>query len=148
MPRVPHGKSVPVVSVHSPAVTTLVVAAAIIERGGRLLITRRPQGVHLEGHWEFPGGKCEPAEPLLACLAREIREELAVDVRPGQEVFVTSHTYPDRVVELHFVRCELMGDPAPQLGQEMAWVERSALAALAFPPADALLIERLIRGDV
>ena len=57
--------------------TTLVVAAAIVERDGRYLVTRRQQGVHLAGHWEFPGGKCDPGETLAGCLARELREELA-----------------------------------------------------------------------
>ena len=72
--------------------TTMVVAAAIIERDGRLLITKRQQGVHLEGYWEFPGGKCEEGETLAACVSRELREELAVDVRVGGEVF-TTYTY-------------------------------------------------------
>ena len=57
----------------------IVVAAAVIERDGRFLVTRRQAGVHLEGYWEFPGGKCEPGETLDACLARELREELDVD---------------------------------------------------------------------
>jgi mutator protein MutT len=119
---------------------TVVVAAAVIERDGRFLITRRPRGVHLEGYWEFPGGKCAAGEPLEACLARELREELAVEARIGDELFTTTHRYPDRAVELHFFRCELLGEPAPQLGQAMQWVERADLRTLAFPPADAALI--------
>ena len=87
-----------------------------------LLVTRRQKGVHLEGYWEFPGGKCDAGESLAACLARELREELAVDARVGEEIFTTTHTYPDRRVELHFLRCELHGEPLPQLGQEMRWV--------------------------
>jgi mutator protein MutT len=125
--------------------TTIVVTAAVIDRDGRLLVTRRPPGVHLEGYWEFPGGKCDAGEPLDACLARELREELDVEARVGEEVFTTSHTYPDRRVELHFLRCELDGEPQPQLGQEMRWVRRDELAMLEFPPADAALIERLRR---
>ena len=76
--------------------------AAIIERNGRMLVTRRQQGVHLEGYWEFPGGKCDPGESLTGCLARELREELDVDARVGQEIFTTTHAYEDRHVELHF----------------------------------------------
>jgi 8-oxo-dGTP diphosphatase len=125
-------------------VTTIVVAAAVIERGGELLITRRLQGVHLEGLWEFPGGKCEPSETLEACLVREIREELAVDVLVGDEVFTTTHTYPERRVTLHFLQCELLGTPKPQLGQEMRWVKRNELGELEFPPADAELIQLLM----
>jgi mutator protein MutT len=99
--------------------------------------------VHLEGYWEFPGGKCDAAETLEACLARELREELDVDARIGEEMFTTDHTYPERRVELHFFRCELLGEPRPQLGQEMQWVRREQLHALQFPPADEELIRRL-----
>ena len=126
--------------------TTIVVTAAVIERDGCFLVTRRPQGVHLEGYWEFPGGKCDPGEGLAACLARELREELDAAARIGDEVFTTTHAYPDRRVELHFLRCELAGDVQPQLGQEMRWVRREELAALEFPPADAELIRRLVQS--
>jgi mutator protein MutT len=123
---------------------TIVVAAAVIERDGLYFLTRRQQGVHLEGCWEFPGGKCDEGEPLDACLARELREELDAGVRVGAEVFSVTHTYADRRVELHFFACELLGDPRPQLGQEMRWVSRGELAELEFPEADAELIEMLI----
>ena len=123
--------------------TTIVVTAAVIERDGRLLVTRRQAGVHLEGYWEFPGGKCDGAETLEACLARELREELDVDARIGEEVFTTTHAYPERAVELHFFRCEVTGQPRPLLGQEMRWVRRDELQALEFPPADEELIRRL-----
>jgi len=124
---------------------TVIVAAAIVERDGLFLVTRRQAGVHLEGLWEFPGGKCEPGENHAACLARELREELGVDVRVRDELLVTSHAYADRRVELHFIQCDVVGEPAPQLGQEMRWVKRADLAMLAFPPADAELIEVLMR---
>ena len=128
--------------------TTIVVAAAVIERNGRFLVTRRQPGVHLEGHWEFPGGKCEPGETLSRCVARELGEELSVSVRVGAEVLVTAHDYPDRRVELHFLRCEIEGDPAPQLGQDMCWATPKELAALDFAPADAELIRLLARSEV
>jgi len=127
-------------------VTTIVVTAAVIEAGGRFLVTRRPAGVHLAGHWEFPGGKCEPGEPLSACLARELREELNVEAAIGRELFQTTHEYPDRRIELHFFECVLNGPPVPQMGQEMRWVPRHDLPALEFPPADAELIRRLSDG--
>jgi 8-oxo-dGTP diphosphatase len=129
-------------------VTTIVVAAAIIERDGRFLITKRQQGVHLEGYWEFPGGKCDPGETIAACVRREIREELDVDLHVGNEVFTTSHAYPDRTVELHFVACRLRGDPRPQVGQEMRWAAREDLSRLPFPPADAELIRLLTRRAI
>ena len=123
---------------------TIVVAAAVIEVNGLLLVTRRQPGVHLEGYWEFPGGKCEVGETIAACLAREIREELGAECRIGDELLTTSHAYTGRIVELHFLKCELLGTPAPQIGQEMLWVARRELARLAFPPADAELIELLL----
>jgi 8-oxo-dGTP diphosphatase len=122
---------------------TVVVAAAVIERDDRFLLTRRQRGVHLEGFWEFPGGKCEPGETHATCLVREIREELGVEADVGGEVLATTHAYPDRQVELHFLRCEVGGTPAPQLGQEMRWVAREELASLSFPPADTELIRML-----
>src|SRR4051812_1807340 len=123
----------------------VVVSAAIIERDGLFLVTRRPTGAHLEGYWEFPGGKCEPDETHTSCLEREIREELDVGASVGTEVFSTAHSYGDRVIELHFFGCELCGEPRAALGQEMRWVRREELAVLRFPPADLELIERLLQ---
>ena len=123
--------------------TTIVVTTAVVDRDGRLLVTRRQKGVHLEGYWEFPGGKCDAGESLEVCLARELREELDVEARVGAEIFTTTHTYTDRRVELHFLRCELEGEPQPQLGQELRWVRRDELEMLEFPPADAALIQML-----
>ena len=124
----------------------VVVTAAVIERDGRFLITRRQTGVHLEGLWEFPGGKCDAGEPLAVCLARELLEELNVGARIGAEIFTATHMYPEQSIELHFFSCELLAAPVPQLGQEMRWVPRAELAALEFPPADAELIA-LITGQ-
>jgi 8-oxo-dGTP diphosphatase len=123
----------------------IVVTAAVIERDNRFLVTRRLRGTHLAGYWEFPGGKCNADEPLGACLDREIVEELDTRVRVGQEIHRVAHEYPERIVELHFFRCELLGEPRPVLGQEMRWVAGSELASLEFPPADAELIAMLVR---
>ena len=125
--------------------TATVVAAAVVERDGRFLLTRRQKGTHLEGLWEFPGGKCERGESLGACLARELREELAVDVQVGAELCAVAHDYADRRLELHFFASVISGEPTPQIGQEMRWVERGELSTLDFPPADAELI-RLLAG--
>ena len=125
---------------------TIIVTAAVVEIDGRFLVTRRQKGAHLEGFWEFPGGKCDQDETLKECLARELFEELDVPSRVGAEIFTTTHAYPERSVELHFFRCEMLGEPRPALGQEMRWVHRDELAALEFPPADAELITILMRS--
>jgi 8-oxo-dGTP diphosphatase len=123
----------------------VVVTAAVVQRGGSYLVTRRLRGTHLEGMWEFPGGKCEPGETHVACLEREILEELGCVARVGDELLTVAHDYGDRSVELHFFRCEMAGEPAALIGQEIRWVSRAELRALDFPPADADLI-RLLAG--
>lgn len=124
----------------------VVVLAAVIERNDHFLMTRRLKGTHLAGAWEFPGGKCEPAEAHEACLARELDEELAVRCEIGEEIFTVEHAYPERIVRLHFHRATLLGEPSPQLGQEMRWVARGDLRSLELPEADKGLVE-LLAGD-
>jgi mutator protein MutT len=122
----------------------IVVTAAVVERDGAYLLTRRPRGAHLEGCWEFPGGKCEAGESHAECLSREMSEELDVGIRIGERIHAVSHAYSDRLIELHFYECELDGEPRPVLGQDMRWVPRGDLASLEFPPADADLIRLLM----
>jgi mutator protein MutT len=121
----------------------IVVVAAVIEQGGAFLVTRRPAGVHLEGLWEFPGGKIDTGETHAGALRREMREELDTDVDVHELVLSTAHAYPGRTVRLYFYRCTLAGTPRPLLGQQMRWVPRAELAALGFPPADEALIRLL-----
>ena len=121
----------------------IIVAAAVVRRGDTFLLTRRLKGTHLEGLWEFPGGKCEPGEALDACLRREIVEELGVNAHVKQLLLSTSHTYDTRHIELHFFACDLDADPHPRLGQEIRWAPRTELRELNFPPADAELIDLL-----
>ena len=123
--------------------TRILVVAAVIEREERFLVTRRQDGVHLAGFWEFPGGKVADGESHTAALRREIHEELDVEVIVRDLVLETSHEYPERVVTLFFYRCDLIGTPRAMIGQEMAWVARGALPSLRFPPADDELIRRL-----
>lgn len=120
------------------------VVAAVIEQDNQFLLTRRPAGVHLEGMWEFPGGKIDAGESHADALRRELREELDVDVDVTELIFQTTHQYPDRGVALYFYGCSLKGVARPLLGQEMRWVRREELASLGFPPADAELIIRLM----
>lgn len=123
-----------------------VVVAAVIERDGEFLLTLRPAGVHLAGHWEFPGGKCHPSETHVEALRRELYEELDIVGRVGELVYSVTHTYSDRTVALHFYRCGYDGEPKPMIGQQVEWVPRARLRELRFPEADAALIERLSRS--
>lgn len=125
----------------------VVVAAAVVEREGAFLLTRRAEHTHLAGLWEFPGGKCEAGETLDECLRRELLEELGARVNVGREIFVVTHEYPEKIVELHFFRCELVGDAHPRLGQQMRWVPREELRGLDFPAADRDLIEALTQPE-
>jgi 8-oxo-dGTP diphosphatase len=124
----------------------IIVTAAVIRRGDEFFVTRRHKGVHLEGFWEFPGGKCDEDESLASCLVREIREELDVGVQVGAELLSCTHEYPERLIELHFFECVLDGEPRAMLGQEMRWVPRTELRSLQFPPADDELIDLLERA--
>ena len=119
------------------------VVAAVIEHDDSFLVTRRQAGVHLEGLWEFPGGKVADEEDDAEALRREMREELDADVEVGALVSSVTHAYPDRTITLHFYRCRLLGPPTPLLGQEMRWVRRPDLKSLGFPAADEELIELL-----
>ena len=119
------------------------VVAAVITDGNRNLVTRRQQGVHLAGLWEFPGGKTDAFETHAEALRRELREELDTEIDVGDLLLETTHHYPDRSIALYFYRCELRGTPRPMLGQVMRWVAREELSSLGFPPADDELIRML-----
>src|SRR5437868_1294417 len=84
---------------------TIDVAAALVFRDGKLLVTKRHDDVHLGGFWEFPGGKREPNESFEDCLVRELREELGIEVTVGELVESLTHPYPERTVHLRFFRC-------------------------------------------
>jgi len=122
----------------------ITVVAAVIERDDAFLVTLRPDGTHLSGHWEFPGGKVDHSETHVAALRREIFEELDAVAEVGELVHTVTHAYPEKTVELFFYRCELKGEAKPMLGQEMRWVPRHELASLPFPDADRDLIAHLI----
>jgi 8-oxo-dGTP diphosphatase len=119
------------------------VVAAVIERGGRILIARRHAGSHLGGLWEFPGGKRQDGETAEAALVREIREELDAAVSVGELLDDVEWRYPEKTVRLRFFRCALEGEPRAAEGQEIAWVAPTDLGGYEFPPADLSLVARL-----
>lgn len=121
-----------------------VVAAAIIDAAGRVLIAQRPEGKHMAGWWEFPGGKVGSGESDRDALVRELREELGVEVRPDREVSSLQHEYPDRVVDLILWRVQLLeGTPRGLDGQALKWVECQSLGNERLLPADAPLVTAL-----
>jgi len=123
------------------------VVAAIIRRGGQILITQRFDHVHLPGLWEFPGGKVEAGESLQAALEREIMEELGVKIRVHDEFFTVEHDYPTKSVRLHFFNCSIIeGEPQLIEVADMRWVHPQDLGQFDFPPADAELTARLQRS--
>jgi mutator protein MutT len=120
----------------------------LIWRDGKVLITLRPKGSHLEGMWEFPGGKQEREETLEACLSREIKEELDMTVRPDRRLMTVDHEYESKRISLHVFYCTLLsGEPRPLQGQAYRWAAPADLSNLPFPPPDAVIIERLNEKD-
>jgi 8-oxo-dGTP diphosphatase len=124
----------------------ILVGAAVVIHGGRVLLTRRREGTHLAGCWEFPGGKLEEDESPEACVARECREECGIDVRVGDILDVTHHRYPGKTVLLLFYACELQAGEVRHLGvADHAWVEAADLDRYELPPADARVVGRVKR---
>lgn len=120
------------------------VSAGLVFRRGKLLITQRPEGGHLAGLWEFPGGKREPGESFEECLRRELREELGIDVEVGERVDSITHCYPERTVHLEFFLCHWRQHEPRAIGcPAFAWVTREELAGYEFPAGDAKLVGRL-----
>src|SRR5437867_8569188 len=94
--------------------TIIDVAAALLFRDGKLLVTQRYPDAHLGGLWEFPGGKREPGETFEECLRRELKEELGIEVEVGEEVESITHRYPEKTVHLKFFRCAwIQNEPQP-----------------------------------
>lgn len=122
------------------------VAIAVIVRDGQILVTRRREGVHLPGLWEFPGGKRDPGETLDHCLLREIREELGATVTIERLLWEKTHPYPERTVLLHAYLCHLLsGELKPLASQELKWIRPEALLTLPFPEANRPLLEMLVK---
>jgi len=121
----------------------LVVAVALVDVDGRVLITRRPAGKHMEGLWEFPGGKIHGGETPEAALIREMREELAIDTSESCLAPLTfaSHAYEDFHLLMPLYVCrKWKGTVTPLEGQELKWVRANALRDYPMPPADAPLV--------
>jgi len=121
------------------------VAAGLVFRDGKLLITKRPEGGHLAGLWEFPGGKREANETIERCLHRELKEELGIEVALGQALESVTHKYSVMTVQITFFLARLAkGEPMAIECADLEWVTRENLARFQFPPAYQRLISRLV----
>lgn len=121
----------------------LVVAVALIDTDGRVLLAQRPQGKSLAGLWEFPGGKVETGETPEAALIRELTEELGIETKSSCLAPLTfaSHSYDDFHLLMPLFACRRWtGIPTPREGQNLAWVRSKDLRDYPMPPADIPLI--------
>jgi len=126
----------------------LVAACALIDGGGCVLLSKRPEGKHLAGLWEFPGGKVEPEEAPEAALIRELEEELGIVLQVAGLTPLTfaSYAYTDFHLLMPVYACgRWEGTVTPREGQELAWVKPDALGAYDMPPADEPLKATLPR---
>jgi 8-oxo-dGTP diphosphatase len=128
--------------------TTVVVSAGVVIERDVVLVSRRKKGTHLAELWEFPGGKVESGESPQAALARELREELGIEVLVGDPVEVTFHRYPEKdVLLLFFLARRAPGSPEPEARDVAAWrwASDGDLDPRDFPPADVAVLEK-VRG--
>jgi 8-oxo-dGTP diphosphatase len=125
-----------------------VVAAALFDETGRVLIAERPPGKHMAGRWEFPGGKRAPGESEAAALVRELAEELGIEVWAARPSMRLAHAYADRDVELSlWIVVRYAGTPVSLEGQRLKWVAPQKLEREDLLEADRPFIEALSRGS-
>jgi len=130
----------------SKARVVLVVAVALIDEDGRILMTKRPEGKSMAGLWEFPGGKMEAGETPERALIRELREELGIEVKAECLAPFTfaSHGYPELHLLMPLYVCrKWAGIPRSVEGQEMRWVRPQDMRGIPMPPADIPLVAHL-----
>ena len=124
-----------------------VVAGALFDTDGRVLIAQRPAGKALAGRWEFPGGKLETGEDPRAGLERELREELGIEVRAAHRLIRYRHDYPGRSVDLDFwTVTDWTGTPQGREGQALKWVPPGELPQQDILEADAPMVDALLAG--
>jgi 8-oxo-dGTP diphosphatase len=125
--------------------TEIDAAIGVVTRQGRILICQRKADDTFGGLWEFPGGKCEPGEELEQCLARELMEELAIEVRIVKRLTAIRHEYPHALITLHPFLCQHdKGEPKLLECQQVKWVKAKELVEHEFPPANESLLAEII----
>ena len=122
------------------------VTAAILEKNSKILIAKRKTGDELfAGLWEFPGGKVEKGETPKECMARELREELDIDVEVGELITSNKHKYPHGIFELLAYRVKhISGEMVLNAHDEIKWVTADEMSNFEFPPADIPIINELL----
>jgi len=122
-----------------------IAVGVIFDDQGRVLIAQRPEGKHMAGAWEFPGGKVEAGETVEQALARELQEELGIAVLGSAALLQQTHEYPDRVVNLLvWVVMQYSGEPQGLDNQALSWVEPQNLMESGLLPADEPIARKLI----
>ena len=122
-----------------------VVAAVIRDSGDNILIAKRPDHLHQGGLWEFPGGKVDEGEVVRDALARELNEELAIQVEAAEPFMEIRHDYSDKSVFLDiWVVDQFGGEPVGNEGQQVRWVPRQELRSYDFPEANVAIIDKLL----
>ena len=135
----------PVVEERKPLPFQVIGIGVVINEAGDVLIDQRLEEGLLGGMWEFPGGKQEPGEPIEACIARELMEELGIEVSVGDPLITVDHAYSHKKLQfvVHFCRW-ISGEPQPLASQQVRWVRPEQLKNYPFPAANARIIEALL----
>ena len=121
----------------------MAVVAGVVRRDGQVMLCQRRPEVHNGLKWEFPGGKIEPGESPEAALARELREELDLQVQVGRVIDAVHHRYPDREVLVLFYDCRVVrGEPRVVDCNAIAWARPEALRGYDFAGADLAFVQR------
>lgn len=119
--------------------------AALMERDGKVLLDLRRRGTHLEGRWEFPGGKREDGETDEEALRRELIEELGIEAAIGPQIARVEHAYEDFDLVLVLYAVRFSGEPEARDVEAVQWFEPEALRTLPMPPADLPLVDAVLR---
>ena len=128
----------------APEPARIEVCAAVVRSADRFLLARRAPGAHLEGAWEFPGGKPKNGETHAECLERELMEELGLAVRVGKRLAVVDHDYPEKRIRLFFYACTPVDSrtAAGREGQEFGWFAAEEISSLDLAPADRSFVKK------
>lgn len=125
------------------------IGVAVISNQGKILIDRRKEQGEMGGLWEFPGGKIEAGETVEECIKREIKEELALDIKVGDRLTTITHDYKTFRVTLYVHDCKYLGGIAQPLEcEEILWVEPSQIEQYKFPQANQQIVNLLQQRDI